>query len=98
MSCNKTQRYMADYFDAQLGNEARVHLQDHLAQCSDCSDELAGLIQSRNMISSWRDEYVPSWDRGKSYFEGKNKMSWGFAPGFWSQWGPVMASVLLVGI
>ena len=23
-------------------------------------------------------------------------MSWGFAPRFWSQWGPVMASVLLV--
>jgi len=87
---------MADYFDDQLGTEPRELLQNHLAQCSHCSDELAGLIQARNRLNSWQDEYVPSWDRGKFYFEAKKKIPWGFAPGFWLQWGPVMASVVLV--
>jgi hypothetical protein len=43
MDCKKTQRYLSEYIDAVLDEPARMAVEIHLSQCSDCRAELASL-------------------------------------------------------
>jgi hypothetical protein len=51
MNCAEVQKYLADFLDKSLDNERARAIEDHLAACSRCSDEMASLAECQRLVS-----------------------------------------------
>src|SRR4029453_17145001 len=51
MNCGEVQKYLADFLDKSLDNERARAIEDHLAACSRCSEEMATLAECRRLVS-----------------------------------------------
>jgi len=63
MSCPRIALSVADHFDDSLSQEQRQELEQHLASCEDCRQEVVLLQQIPAQLNHWQDVAVPSWDR-----------------------------------
>ncbi|MEO0068953.1 MAG: zf-HC2 domain-containing protein [candidate division WOR-3 bacterium] len=52
MKCAKVKRMLSSFLDGELKGKAKLDLEAHLTQCSDCRNELAGLKEDRELMSS----------------------------------------------
>ncbi|MEO0019957.1 MAG: zf-HC2 domain-containing protein [candidate division WOR-3 bacterium] len=52
MKCAKVKRMLSSFLDGELKGKAKLDLEAHLTQCSDCRNELAGLKADRELLSS----------------------------------------------
>lgn len=50
MNCAEVQRYLSDFLDKSLDNERVRAIEDHLAACSWCSEEMASLAECRRLV------------------------------------------------
>lgn len=99
MSCPKTDYLLQEYFSDDLATVTREKLEQHLAQCRDCSDELEALLVTRTHMEQWQDQRVPHWDRGLTLFNKEHGRA-ASKPAFWSawQWLPTAASCAMLAI
>jgi hypothetical protein len=51
MNCGEVQKYLADFLDKSLDNERARAIEDHLAACSRCSEEMASLAECQRLVS-----------------------------------------------
>jgi Predicted integral membrane protein (DUF2275)/Putative zinc-finger len=51
MNCGEVQKYLADFLDKSLDNERAWAIEDHLAACSRCSEEMASLAECQRLVS-----------------------------------------------
>src|SRR5215470_3593428 len=51
MNCAEVQKYLSDFLDKGLDDERVRAIEDHLATCSLCSEELAGLAECQRLVS-----------------------------------------------
>src|SRR5215468_6221805 len=51
MNCAEVQKYLSDFLEKSLDNERAGAIEDHLATCSLCSEELAGLAECQKLVS-----------------------------------------------
>ena len=51
MNCAEIQKYLSDFLDESLDNERARAIEDHLAACSRCSEEMANLAECRRLVS-----------------------------------------------
>lgn len=51
MNCAEVQKYLADFLDKSLDNERARAIEDHLAACSRCSEEMATLAECQRLVS-----------------------------------------------
>src|SRR5262249_35663468 len=51
MNCAEFQKYLSDFLEKSLDNERAGAIEDHLAACSLCSEELAGLAECQKLVS-----------------------------------------------
>ena len=49
MDCNRTVELLSEYVDDALSGEARVRLEEHLAACPACAEELESLIHRHSV-------------------------------------------------
>ena len=52
MNCAEVQKYLSDFLDKSLDNERARAIEDHLAACSRCSEEMASLAECQRLVSS----------------------------------------------
>src|SRR5215475_2299171 len=52
MNCAEVQKYLSDFLEKSLDNERARAIEDHLAVCSLCNEELAGLAECQRLVSS----------------------------------------------
>ena len=52
MNCAEVQKYLSDFLDKSLDNERARAIEDHLAACSRCSEEMASLAEYQRLVSS----------------------------------------------
>jgi hypothetical protein len=51
MNCEEVQKYLSDFLDKNLAVEHGAAIRDHLAICSLCSEETAGLAECQRLVS-----------------------------------------------
>ena len=51
MNCAEVQKYLSDFLDKGLDDERVRAIEDHLATCSLCSEELAGMAECQKLVS-----------------------------------------------
>ena len=51
MNCEEVQKYLSDFLDKSLDNERAQEIEDHLAACSLCSEEMASLAECQRLVS-----------------------------------------------
>ncbi|HEX2260642.1 MAG TPA: DUF2275 domain-containing protein, partial [Candidatus Binatia bacterium] len=51
MNCAEVQKYLADFLDKSLDNERARAIEDHLAACSRCSEEMTSLAECQRLVS-----------------------------------------------
>src|SRR5262245_12853196 len=51
MNCGEVQKYLSDFLDKSLDNERAQAIEDHLAACSRCSEEMASLAECQRLVS-----------------------------------------------
>ncbi|MET0642912.1 MAG: zf-HC2 domain-containing protein, partial [Candidatus Binatia bacterium] len=51
MNCAEVQKYLADFLDKSLDNERAWAIEDHLAACSRCSEEMTSLAECQRLVS-----------------------------------------------
>jgi hypothetical protein len=51
MNCEEVQKYLADFLDKSLDIERTQEIEDHLAACSLCSEEVASLAECHRLVS-----------------------------------------------
>ena len=51
MNCGEVQKYLSDFLDKSLDNERAQAIEDHLAACSRCSEEMASLAECQRFVS-----------------------------------------------
>ena len=51
MNCEEVQKYLSDFLDKNLDVEYGAAIRDHLAICSLCSEEMAGLAECQRLVS-----------------------------------------------
>ena len=51
MNCEEVQKYLSDFLDKSLDNERARAIEDHLAACSRCSEEMASLAECQRLVS-----------------------------------------------
>src|SRR5215467_2576719 len=51
MNCAEVQKYLSDFLDKGLDDERVRPIEDHLATCSLCSEELASLAECQKLVS-----------------------------------------------
>ena len=51
MNCGEVQKYLLDFLDKSLDNERARAIEDHLAACSRCSEEMASLAECQRLVS-----------------------------------------------
>ena len=52
MNCSEAKEKLSAYYDGELDGDQSSRLAEHLAQCTDCSEELAGFKRLSNMATS----------------------------------------------
>src|SRR5215468_6266219 len=52
MNCAEVQKYLSDFLEKSVDNERARAIEDHLAVCSLCNEELAGLAECQRLVSS----------------------------------------------
>lgn len=52
MKCAKVKRMLSTFLDGELPDKAKLDVETHLTQCSDCRSELASLKADRELLSS----------------------------------------------
>jgi len=63
MSCPRIALSVADHFDDSLTPSQRQELEQHLASCAECRQEIAQLQDIPAQLRNWQDMAVPAWDR-----------------------------------
>src|SRR5215831_18242189 len=51
MNCAEVQKYLSDFLEKSLDDERVRAIEDHLATCSLCSEELAGMAECQKLVS-----------------------------------------------
>jgi hypothetical protein len=51
MNCGEVQKYLSDFLDKSLDNERARAIEDHLAACSRCSEEMTSLAECQRLVS-----------------------------------------------
>src|SRR5262245_45102708 len=51
MNCAEVQKYLSDFLEKSVDNERARAIEDHLAVCSLCNEELAGLAECQRLVS-----------------------------------------------
>jgi Putative zinc-finger/Predicted integral membrane protein (DUF2275) len=51
MNCEEVEKYLSDFLDKSLDIERAQEIEDHLAACSVCSDEMASLAECQQLVS-----------------------------------------------
>src|SRR5262245_22160014 len=51
MNCAEVQKYLSDFLDKSLDSDRARAIEDHLAACSRCSEEMASLAECRRLVS-----------------------------------------------
>ena len=51
MNCEEVQKYLSDFLDKSLDNERARAIEDHLAACSRCSEEMTSLAECQRLVS-----------------------------------------------
>src|SRR5262245_47376537 len=51
MNCAEVKKYLSDFLDKGLDDERVRAIEDHLATCSLCSEELAGMAECQKLVS-----------------------------------------------
>jgi hypothetical protein len=51
MNCEEVQKYLSDFLDKSLDIEHAREIEDHLATCSRCSEEMASLTECQRIVS-----------------------------------------------
>jgi Predicted integral membrane protein (DUF2275)/Putative zinc-finger len=51
MNCAEVQKYLSDFLDKSLDNERARAIEDHLAACSRCSEEMTSLAECQRLVS-----------------------------------------------
>ena len=51
MNCEEVQKYLSDFLDKSLDVERTQEIEDHLAACSLCSEEVASLAECHRLVS-----------------------------------------------
>jgi hypothetical protein len=51
MNCEEVKKYLSDFLDKSLDFKRAEEIEDHLAACSPCSEELAGLADCQRLVS-----------------------------------------------
>lgn len=107
MSCHQTPEMVAASFDEELSARQQDELQQHLATCATCRNELAGLQSAAAALHGWRNEAVPDWDRADATAHGLRspsrehrqplgrRHSWRSSLGHTARWIPLAASLVL---
>ena len=60
MNCAEVQKYLSDFLDKSLDNERARAIEDHLAACSRCSEEMASLAECQRLVSGLPAVELPS--------------------------------------
>ena len=63
MLCDQTAMLVADYFDKSLSAAARAGVDQHLAQCPTCKQEVLAMQAVVARTLQWQEQSVPEWDR-----------------------------------
>jgi anti-sigma factor RsiW len=51
MNCEEVQKYLSDFLDKSLDVARARAIEDHLAACSRCSEEMASLAECQRLVS-----------------------------------------------
>lgn len=58
--CTEYRLLLPNQVDGQLNSLQQQRLDQHLNQCSDCSEHLADLWQMQAISTRWQDQQVPA--------------------------------------
>ncbi|MCI0443636.1 zf-HC2 domain-containing protein [bacterium] len=58
--CKWVQQHLSEYIDAELSQEYRLRVHNHLRVCENCSKELDLLSKSISMIGVYDEEQMPA--------------------------------------
>jgi anti-sigma factor RsiW len=58
--CKWVQKHLSEYIDAELSQEYRLRVHNHLRFCEKCSKELELLSKSISMIANYDAEHMPA--------------------------------------
>lgn len=58
MKCQDAQKELTAYLSGDIGTDLRSQLDEHLAACPRCADEMAGLRGTWERLGRWEDETV----------------------------------------
>ena len=58
--CKWVEQHLSEYIDAELSQEYRVRVHNHLRACENCSKELDLLSKSISMIGTYDEEQMPA--------------------------------------
>jgi len=100
MSCPKTPHLLTEYFADDLLPLARQEMDNHLAQCQDCHDEMDLLLRSQQSLAQWQDEKPLHWDRGVELFKREHHVAKDAGWSGWNkwQWFPLAGSFAMLCI
>jgi Putative zinc-finger/Predicted integral membrane protein (DUF2275) len=59
MNCAEVQKYLSDFLDKTLDDERDREIEDHLAACSLCSEEFAGIAECQKLVSGLPQVELP---------------------------------------
>ena len=51
MNCEEVQKYLSDFLDKSLDIKHTREVEDHLAACTLCSEEMASLAECHRLVS-----------------------------------------------
>ncbi len=57
--CNSVRKRLSEYIDAELSQEQRLRVMNHLSSCEPCSKELDFLCKSISLFSQYDSEQMP---------------------------------------
>jgi hypothetical protein len=57
--CRWVRKRLSEYIDAELPQENRVRVLNHLSSCEPCSKELSYLCNSISMVAQYDSDYMP---------------------------------------
>ena len=58
--CKWVQKHLSEYIDAELSQDYRLRVHNHLKFCENCSKELELLSKSIAMIGNYDEEHMPA--------------------------------------
>lgn len=98
MSCPRITETIANHFELQLPAAARQEHLQHLQQCSECRQEIAGMQSVSDLMEQWQKQPLPEWDRGAIVRPHSSRKPLPRRSSLWTglaRWAPLAASVVL---